>query len=215
MAFGAPKMGMGLGTATPSIPSVKPVARVPNMAGSLHSAMPKIGLPKVPHLADGGSLASSGLPGIPPSEQDVYHGEGLFHADTAGRTDRLPRSVPADSFVMPADATSIVGQGNPAAGAKILQGMLAQGPYGSPMPRGKRAGGGNSTDGDVSHVLVAGGETLIPRNHVQNVGWRLKKGGPMEPDKDLKAGHKWLRDFVSKTRKYEIERLKKAPKPKS
>lgn len=181
-------------------------------------ATPKMSLSTAPvrtHLAGGGgSLANAGLPGIPPAEQDVYHGGGLFQADTPGRTDRLPRSVPADSFVMPADATGILGQSNPAAGAKILEAMTAKGPYGSPMPHSKRAQGGNS-DGGVSHVLVAGGETLIPRNHVQNIGWRIKKGGPMEPDKDLKAGHKWLRDFVGKIRKYEIERLKKAPKPKS
>lgn len=211
MAFMAPKMGMGLGTA---MPSVKPMAHTPNIAASLHTA-PKIGMPKVPHLASGGSLASAVTPGTPPAEHDIYHGGGLFQADTAGRTDRLPRSVPADSFVMPADVTSIWGQGNPAAGAKILAAMTANGPYGSPMPRGKRAEGGNSTDGDISHVLVAGGETLIPRNHVQNIGWRLKKGGPMEPEKDLKAGHKWLRDSVVKARKHEIERLKKAPKPKA
>lgn len=193
---------------------------VPNMRGAFGSD-PITGNIYVPwdsrhpdprqHRAAGGGGLSSVIPGI---QDDPYHSGGLFNSDVAGRTDRLPHTVAADSFVMPADAISILGQGNTPAGAKIMDGILGSGPYGTQLPRGRRADGGNATDKGVSHVMVAGGEVLVPRERVQNVGWRSRNTGKQSPQKDLTAGHAWLRDFVAKIRKYEIGRLKNAPKPK-
>lgn len=218
MAFGAPKMGMGLGTATPmASPHVKPIARVPSVAGmGLHSA-PKVGLPKVPHLAAGGSLASNNIPGIPtsqPMSEDPYHGGGIVEGNSGGRTDRVPLSVDADSFVMPAAELSVLGQGHNVAGAKIMDGILASGPFGTAAPkRGRRADGGNSS-GAMSRVLVASGEYIIPRAKVEELGKRLRAGGKSKARSDLAAGHAYLHDFVLKIRAHEMKRLKNAPSPK-
>lgn len=215
MAFGAPKMGMGLGTAMPSVPSVKPIARVPSVG--LHSA-PKIGMPKMPHLASGGSLASNNIPGIPTNQtmsEDPYHGGGLFTGGSGGRTDTLPRAVPADSFVVPADVISGLGQGSTMAGSKIMDGILTSGPFGTALPRGKRADGGNSSDGGLSHVLVADGEYLVPRDKVAELGRRMRQGKKSRARSDLAAGHESLRAMVDKVRKHQKKFLATAPKPKA
>lgn len=151
-----------------------------------------------PSFAKGGSLASA-----PKVYGDEYHHSGLFKSDVAGRTDRLPHAVPADSFVWPADAVAIAGQSNTAAGAKIIQ-ALTQSASGSKRVRPKA----------VSKVLVAGGEVLTPPEELEAIGRRLRAGGKSKAKSDLAAGHQWAREMVDKFRKMEIERLKNAPKPK-
>jgi hypothetical protein len=68
------------------------------------------------------------------NETGQYHPGGFIASDTAGRTDRLPMSVVADSFVMPADVVSGLGQGNSLAGPRMLNEII-----GSPAPNGAGA----------------------------------------------------------------------------
>lgn len=171
------------------------------------------------HRALGGGLS---LSSPPPSffernearelQNDQPHFGGLFKSDVAGRTDRLPHAVAADSFVVPADVVSGIGQGNTLAGAKIMDGILASGPYGTSLPRGRRADGGNAPG--VSHVMVAGGEYLIPRDKLEGIGAKMRRAGKSRARTDLAAGHEWARDFVDRVRSKAKQFLNHAPKPK-
>src|SRR5262249_42417841 len=49
---------------------------------------------------------------------------GMIHSDVPGRTDRLPMTVPKNSYIIPADIPSGLGQGNSMAGAKLLSQIL-------------------------------------------------------------------------------------------
>lgn len=173
------------------------------------------------HRAGGGSLAAPS-PSFQDREaardleyNDRYHPGGLIESDTAGRTDRLPLAVAADSFVVPADVISGLGQGNSLAGSKIMDAILSTGPYGTPLPRGRRADGGAAGNDDgVSHVMVAGAEYIVPRYKVEMLGARLRKAGKSKARTDLNAGHDALRHLVDTVRKHQKKFLATAPKPK-
>lgn len=160
------------------------------------------------HTADQSSHLAKGGLAAPHPEKDQFHGGGLFRADTPGRTDRLPRSVPADSFVVPAAEVASLGEGNTEAGGKMLEHILS----GITSAPEKRADGGAS--GDKSAVIVAGGEYLIPRDKIVEIGRRLRAAGKSKARSDLAAGHQWCRDLVLRLRKQELKRLKSAPLPK-
>ena len=55
---------------------------------------------------------------------------GLLTSPVAGRTDHLPISPAAGSYVVPADVVSGLGEGNTLAGANIMQRILDTGPMG-------------------------------------------------------------------------------------
>lgn len=120
---------------------------------------------------------------------------GSLRHDGHGRTDDLPISVPPESFVIPADIVSALGQGNTAAGFKVLEDMFP------PAPVQKFAAGGAAGEKPVP-IVAAGGEFVVPPEHVKRVG-----GG------DLKKGHDALRKFVEVIRKRTIAELKKLPGP--
>ena len=88
---------------------------------------------------------------------DTYHPGGLIESDAAGRTDRVPHAVAADSFVMPADVVSGIGQGNTLAGAKILDAILSSGPFGTTPTRGGRLQWGQFR----GNTLADGGRTRL------------------------------------------------------
>jgi len=144
--------------------------------------------------------------------EDEFHPSGLFKSDVAGRTDRLPRAVTADSFVVPADVISGLGQGNTLAGSKIMDAMLSSGPYGTSLLRSRRADGGNTPG--ISNVMVAGGEYLIPREKLIEIGGRMRLSGKSKARSDLAAGHEWARGLVDKVRQKQRKFLANAPKPK-
>lgn len=146
--------------------------------------------------------------------EDQYHPGGMIGGTGAGRTDRVPLAVAADSFVLPADVVSGMGQGSSLAGAKIMDGILSSGPYGVPLPRGRRADGGNTSDGGLSHVLVASGEYLVPRHKVEELGHRMRAGGKSKARTNLAAGHDALRSMVDRVRAHQKKFLAAAPKPK-
>ena len=89
---------------------------------------------------------------------DTYHPGGLIESDVAGRTDRVPHAVAADSFVMPADVVSSIGQGNTLAGAKILDAIMSSGPFGTTLPRGGHLHGNTLAHGGRAHL--AGGDAV-------------------------------------------------------
>lgn len=117
---------------------------------------------------------------------------GPLRGKTPGRTDVLNISVPAESFVVPADIVSSLGQGNTEAGMHVLEEMF-------PQQQEERASGGA-----VSKVpiVAAAGEFVVHPEHVRRVG-----GG------DVKKGHRELEKFVKLVRDRTIKALKKLPGP--
>lgn len=172
----------------------------------------------VPHLAPGGFTPASPIweahQASRELQHDTFHPGGLFGGSGAGRTDRLPHAVAADSFVVPADVVSGLGQGSTLAGAKIMDGILSSGPFGTPLPRGRRADGGSTGDG-ISHVMVASGEYNVPRDKVAELGNRMRRAKKSTKRTDLEAGHKALRGLVEKVRSAQKKFLATAPKPKA
>lgn len=114
---------------------------------------------------------------------------GPLRHDGPGRTDDLEISVPSESFVIPADIVSSLGEGNTENGLKVLERMF-------PSGKTKRAAGG------AVPIVAAGGEFVVGPEHVARVG-----GG------DMKKGHASLRRFVLLARKKAIKDLKKLPAP--
>ncbi|WP_421696939.1 hypothetical protein [Ancylobacter sp.] len=119
---------------------------------------------------------------------------GLIHDPTPGRTDRLPMVVGSDSYVIPADVVSGLGQGNTMAGAQLLDQILQN----SPQPRAR----GGSVDKDGVEIIAAGGEYVVPPDAVERLG-----GG------DRKQGHKVLDGMVRNIRKQVISHMKALPGP--
>lgn len=113
---------------------------------------------------------------------------GALRHDGPGRTDDLEISVPGESFVIPADIVSSMGQGNTEAGLKLLEQIF-------PV---RRANGGAVP----VPIVAAGGEFIVGPDHVS----RLGQG-------DMKKGHENLRKFVIAMRKHAIKTLKKLPNP--
>lgn len=116
---------------------------------------------------------------------------GPIVSDIPGRTDAHMIDVPAESFVIPADVVSGLGQGNTLAGMKAW--MMA---LGMSEPRPKRAAGGSVP------IAAAGGEIVVPPDVVARIG-----GG------DLKAGHETLRKAVEHARADIIKQMKRLPGP--
>ncbi len=141
----------------------------------------------LPKRASGGSIAlDDGF------ADHSKHSSGFLNSSTAGRTDRLPVAVHNDSYVIPADVVSGLGQGNSLAGARILDEMLGQ----SPEPQ-------KSTGKGKVPIIVAGGEYVVHPDIIM----RLGKG-------DMKAGHRILDNLVANVRAHTIKKLKKLPSPK-
>ncbi|HEY1806005.1 MAG TPA: hypothetical protein VGG45_16145 [Terracidiphilus sp.] len=106
---------------------------------NFHRGRASGGIADAQHLASGG-FSASGDPMVERAEMrnagydSQYHPGGFIASDTSGRTDRLPMSVAADSFVVPADVVSGLGQGNSLAGARMMNEII-----GSPAPYGAGA----------------------------------------------------------------------------
>jgi hypothetical protein len=143
--------------------------------------------------------------GVPPSIEDLIlrqggdqFTDGLVHDPTPGRTDRLPTSMPADSYVIPADIVSGMGQGNTLAGAKILDAIFHS--HGGGV-EGKAEGG---SVGKRIPVIVAGGEYVVSPDKVRSLG-----GG------DPTKGHKLLDSFTKRNRVKLVKRLTSLPGPRT
>lgn len=79
-------------------------------------------------LAEGGSAPQrpSGAPKLP----HLNFMGGLIHSSVPGRTDKLNVSVPSDSYILPADVVSALGEGNTFAGAATLDRVFSGNPRG-------------------------------------------------------------------------------------
>ena len=141
---------------------------------------------------------------------------GPIHSAVAGRTDHLNMHVPRGAYVLPADFVSGLGEGNTAAGFKVVKTLFGEPdyvegePYGVPaarLPYGvnsppARATGG-SVDDDGVPIIAAGGEVVLSPAQVARVG----RG-------NLDDGHKILDHLVKKGRAANIATLSKLPGPK-
>lgn len=121
---------------------------------------------------------------IPDSPHQPVTG-ALIH-DGPGRTDDTPIHVPAESFIVPADVISALGQGNTLAGFNVLAKLYPP----------QRAMGG------AVPIVAAGGEYVISPDHVARIG-----GG------DHKRGHGVLNEFVKHARREHIKTLRGLPVP--
>jgi hypothetical protein len=156
-------------------------------------------------FASGGSIPM----GVPGTTQPKA---GLVGDATGGRADKVPGSVKAGSYVMPADVVSAMGQGNTLAGAKSLSRLIGKSPFdgGGRPPKGKRMGmkhvghfaDGGSADQDVD-VNVSGGEYVVPPEAVAELG-----GG------DIDYGHEILDALAMEVRRKNISHLSKLPPPR-
>lgn len=185
-----------------------------------------------PHMANGGFPSSSeAAPWFARAEargeDSPIHTGGILPGNTGGRTDVLNKTVPAGSYVLPADVVSGLGEGNTNAGAHVLDTMMHTLPYGIKGGGGKRSGmgiprppaaakipalnlnqvkrGGAPHNGGDEHVpvVLAAGEYLVPKEKVTALG-----GG------NIKHGHKILDHFVVHVRNKTADTMKKLPGPK-
>jgi hypothetical protein len=157
-------------------------------------------------------------------ERHETHYDGPIHSTVAGRTDHLPMTVSAGSYVLPADHVSGLAEGNSTAGFKVLKRMFGGIPYhGGGLPYGGRGGpydsgahpydqesplpyGAHMKDGGKASsvpIVAAGGEYVLSPEQVREIG-----------DGDLDRGHRVLDKWVLKMRKELVKTLKKLPGPK-
>lgn len=149
--------------------------------------------------------------------------DGFLHSSIPGRTDHIPASPAADSYVIPADVVSGLGEGNSLAGARILDMAFRTGPYGTQMPRG---GGGHGAGmphprapsvpaeesrggarigqglGEKVPIMAAGGEFIVPPHVVRAIGRGSR-------DRGLNLLDKW----VVRARKGIVKTMSKLPGP--
>jgi hypothetical protein len=124
---------------------------------------------------------------------------GPIRSIVAGRTDHVPLDVPAESFVIPADIVSGVGQGNTENGFRVFSKML--GLPESAVPASLQRAAGGKVGGAVP-IMAAGGEIVVPPEVVARVG-----------DGNTKRGHQILDHMVRALRKEHIKTLKTLKPP--
>jgi len=149
---------------------------------------------------------------------EVSGGSGFLAGSTPGRADSIRTTAPAGSYVIPADVVAGLGEGNSLAGARVLQEIMASGPYGTPVGRPgpqrripqpvapmqtpSQAKGGPTPGAGQVPVLLSHGEFVVVPEHVRAIG----RG-------NLKMGHKILDRWVVHERGRQIAKLKKLPGP--
>lgn len=145
------------------------------------------------------SFARGGLmPNAPAAPSAPTLGHGLISSPVAGRTDRLPVNAKPDSYILPADVVSGLGQGNTLAGERIWNAILQ--PYAEEAA--KYPGNGPSGNQHSVPIIVAGGEIAVDPAFV----WAIGHG-------DTKEGHKTLDRMVVDIRKQVVKQIKSLPGP--
>lgn len=137
--------------------------------------------------ATGGLITSHGV--RRPYARGGLAPSGLIQGPGGGQDDRVPMTVPADSYVIPADVVAGLGDGNPTEGAARLHRAV-----GGRAP----AMGGLSRPGVP--VAVSPAEQVIPPDRVAALG-----GG------NIDRGEKALDGFVRNVRKHKTSKGSKHP----
>ena len=143
---------------------------------------------------------------------------GFLAGGTPGRADAIRTSAEPDSYVIPADVVSGVGQGNSGAGRSVLEkafnsgpyGVAAVGPYGVDLKRFGRSTSipspprvqAQAAGGSVVPVALSDGEFVVPPHEV------ARRGGG-----DVGKGKRWFDRWVMQQRRANIGKLKKLPRP--
>lgn len=153
---------------------------------------------------------------------------GFLNGATAGRADQVKTQAPPGAYVIPADVIAGLGEGNSLSGARVMQGLLDSGPYGTRLPRA----GGRNTIPRPPHLpsnLKSGGTIPIfnPKERANggaNTGETpvdLSDGEflihPADVDRfgngDRSRGHAFFDKWVVRKRKEHISKLKSLPGP--
>lgn len=189
----------------------------------------------------GGPMGISGSEASPWWTRSEARGadSGLLHGSTPGRADSIETTAPPGSHVIPADVIAGLGEGNTMSGARVMQGIIDSGPYGTPLPRGGR---GHSIprppteSRSMSGELKTGGPVPLyhstPRD--SDNGKPVGKGGGVHEtpvdlsdgefvihprdvirfgDGDKERGHRILDKWIVAQRKKHIKTLKDLPGP--
>lgn len=242
-----PKIGSIGHIGTVHVPAVK--------APTMHNISPSQGTPWWSRreaagmgrgFADGGQIGMSEAdPWWTRSEahtiSDIPFQGGLIGGSGAGRTDRLPLTVPSESHVIPADVVSTLGQGATDHGGRVLWGILGPpgsepygaegtGPHQTPIPREIRGKGpprpppisraflsGEAHGGIVkpTSILAASGEFVATPYQVAHLGERgIHAGFGKKGESALQVGHRLLDEMIHDVRQFQIQWLKHAPTPK-
>lgn len=192
------------------------------------------------HAQMGRALPLTGAPGEGAGEH-VY--AGPLHSKVPGRTDKINLAVEPGSYVVPADVTSIIGEGNTLAGTAVLKAMFGPEELTGKVKPPEGHGKGKEALPHVrpqrlmemtgQHIPGPGGMSTIEHSQFQDGGGDddqgkgkadvVVAGGEyiISPDRiramfgpDLTHGHRSLDATVGEVRRREIERLKNAPPPK-
>jgi hypothetical protein len=147
-------------------------------------------------FASGGKLNEAGL-GHP--ARHPPHLAGALTSPVPGRTDKLPISVKAGSYILPSDTISALGEGNTEAGKAVVNRLLASYAKNAGSPQSDFA----APRADIP-IIAAGGEYVVHPSHVMAIG-----GG------NLTKGHDLLDGFVKEIRKRHIKTLRGLPEPKT
>lgn len=191
-------------------------------------------------------LAFGGLPSTPLFARAEARGEGsidaggVFNSEVPGRTDKIPFSPAAGSYIIPSETVAGIGQDNTLAGAAFLDKVFRSGPWGTHLPKiGHKdtiprppaafrdtqkeptlATGGKAEDGHKSErvpVIVAGGEYHVPdwivAHHALLGNLHPSNDNPKHYKQALKRGHAILDKWVMETRKKHIKDLQSLPGP--
>jgi len=148
--------------------------------------------------ADGDSVGAAMRLAQTPYTRPAPH-VGPIRSHVAGRSDHIEMDVKPESFVIPADIVSGIGEGNTENGYAVFN-KLFNLPGGSAPDAIHRADGGK-VGGNVP-IMAAGGEFVVPPEVVTRIG-----GG------DIKHGHKVLHEMVKHIRGKLIKKLKSLPNP--
>lgn len=193
------------------------------------------GTAKPTHLAGGGIPTSEALSPwyARQADRQMMQPEGLIKSMGAGRTDIHSINVPAGSYVVPADVTSGLGEGNTLAGASVMDRMMHSNPYGiqsDKAPRGNgppRApapfkGDPSSLPSSITGPLEARGGNIKSQQHRSEGVPIIVAGGEMlyypgtiiKKFGDLDKGHQTLDKFVVKARQKTIKDMRGLKGPK-
>lgn len=169
-----------------------------NLKAELKAGKPKDRALAIAFRVQREAKAFGGKVGGAPSMQS-----GFVGGPTAGRADKIPAAVKANSYIVPADVVSSIGQGNSIAGANALYRLFRMGPYGSPSPRRSRAFADGGVAQPATEIIISDGEFSVPPEAVAEIG-----------EGDVARGHEILDEMVKHIRNSTIKTLKGLPGPK-